>query len=213
MKAKLTIACVLLVWLPSCNMLPNERVAILEEMLTRAEGISTELDKRLADVETVALEAQTALADVNIPPEQKEQMAAILSESLAQIEKISGIREEYTGKITALKAKIEVAKADGVSFGEELQLYAEGVQSVAGKIPGVGGYVTLASVVLAGIGGVMARKRGQQRDAAEGGLTEVVKSVDKLLADKDAIKDVKAAKLVLKSNQPTVRNTVDAIRA
>jgi len=207
-------------------MLPNERVAVLEEMLVRAEAISTELDNRLADVETVALEAQTAIADVNLPAEQKAEMLKIVDESLAQIKKISAIRGEYTAKITNLRAKIEVAKVDGVSFGEELQLYAEGLQSVAGKIPGVGSYVTIGSMILAVIGGVIARRRSQQRDIvvaerdevigqrneAENAVEGVVRSVDRLLAS-DAVKDPKAAKQVLKDAQDSdVRIVVDTIR-
>lgn len=189
-----------------CDMTSGQRVQLLENAIVQAEKVSDELGVRLVEMEGVLADTQAALGDQNLPPDVREQLNNVLTQTIEGVKVISAKRGEYTGLISRLREQIEVAKKDGMGFGDELKLWGEGLQTTGKYLPPpVGGYVTLAGVIFGAVGTVFARRR-------KGELVGVVKSVDKLL-ESDAVSDTKAATKILKDNQlPNTRTAVIKIK-
>lgn len=205
-RKRIVLVCALLIFFTGCGLTSEQRVEMLERAVVRAEEVSEELGIRLEEMETTLVETQTALSDPNLPAEFREQLDGILTQTVEGIKVISAKRGEYAGLISRLRKQIEDAKTGDMNFGDELKLYGEGLKTIGPKVPPpVGGFVTLAGIVIGTIGTVLAKRRG-------GELTDVVKSVDVLL-ESSAVHDTTAATKVLKDHQsPNTRTAVRKVK-
>lgn len=203
-KSMLLLGVILAVFASGCNLSSGQRVAMLQNAITQAESISNELGTRLDEMETVLTETQAAMSDPNLPPDVREQLDKVLTQTIEGIKVVSVQRGKYAQLISRLREQLAEAETEGMGFGEELKLYGEGLKE-AGKYipPPVGGFVSLAGVIFGAVGTVLAKKRGKA-------LTGVVHSVDKLLDSTDV--NAATAKKVLKDNQsPATREAVRKI--
>lgn len=196
-----------------CDSTPAERVAVIKEMVSQAAVVSQTVDVAIADLEKIIADSQAALQDPNIPSDMKPGIEKVLADAAAKLAKLKSEKQKATAIITRWQTFLEQIDPNNLTPDQELQLYATGAKDVAQFLPPpYRGYAYLGLALVPLLGSVLKNiNQRKQINDDKRKTTELVISVDALLESNIVGSNVKEAKMLLASKQPTVSALVDAI--
>jgi len=200
----------LLLALAGCNMTSEQRLDLLNRYINAATEASQDIDQALILLDHVAEQTQAALEDPNLPAHQVAPAREILTKTRAEIVKLQARKTQIDEALVRWQEVLAQAQTGEVNVATELQVLGEGARIFGGEIGGsIGGYVTIAGMVLSGIAGLIG---GLIKNAkTKHTLEDVVTSVNALLSN-GATGDQEKAKEVLNRTQlPSTRVTVKKI--
>jgi len=193
-----------------CNMTSEQRLDLLERYIDTATDASQDIGQALVVLDHVAEQTQLALEDPNLPASEVENVREILTKTRAEIVKLQARKTQIDEALARWQEVLVKAQAGEVNVATELQVLGEGTRILGGEIGGsIGGYVTIAGMVLSGIAGLIG---GLIKNAkTQHTLEDVVTSVSALLSN-GLVTDEEQAKKVLERTQlPPTRASVKKI--
>jgi len=200
-----------------CGTTSNQRIEMLQDSLKTAQQITNDsmlLEETLRDT---IQKAQAMLAeDETLSESERQSLHSVILKAQEKLTVLQQKRMEAAQKITEILAAIqEAAEGNPSRLGQELEIYGKTITSLSPYLGSWAMYGHLAGILLATVGGYMARRKSTEAKETEETLKQVISSVDILLEKMDEKQITsKDAKQILKENQtPSASYTVDVIKA
>ncbi len=206
-----------------CGLTPAQRVGLVQNALTATEAKAAPVREVVAQFDEAARQAQTLLADPNLPPAVRTKIlegAKVIEDQLVKYRPVLQSLDARVAKLQDLLAQAQ-AQGDDLDVGREIQTYGQGLTVGSGALPApfnaVGALVGLATTLAGGVIGSVTRSRKDQAQlAAQQQQTDdivhgIVGSVNALI-DSKVVTDPDEAKKILKEyqiqNAPAARAAV-----
>jgi hypothetical protein len=214
---------VVLLSLAGCGTSPQERLALMQGVLTATQAQAASVQDVIAQFEGASADARKVLADPNLAPETRARLLGYIAQIDQQLARyrpmLSGLQEA----VAKIQADIAAAGAQGENLdaGSEIQMYGHAIGMGGAALPpplnAYAGLIGLATTLVGGVVGSVLRGKkadaqlAQQQQQAQAALTQqkaqadtvvqgIVGSVNALLKS-TAVPDPEAAKTVLRDYQ------------
>lgn len=207
MKRKQFVVLLLMLVMAGCNGTSQERLDGLAAFLGIAKKQSELVNDDIATIQQTIADLQVAANDPALSPEDAAKIKAMMETVAEKLSIALEVKVKVDKAISDAEAKIaEIAANGNTNVGDEIQAAGHTITAAGQALPPpFGVYAGIAGTILAAIGGIIAKRKG---DA----LTNVVRTVDK--AKKDLTKDqIDAFDTVLRKQREPTRAAVRKIRA
>jgi len=197
-----------------CDGTPQDRLAIMQSVLSTAQTQAGNVQNVVSQFEAAAADAKNLLSDPNLPAATREQVTGYIIQVDQQLAKYRPVLSGLQDAITKIQAQIAVAQASGenLDVGSEIQGYGQTITMGGAALPppfnAYAALIGLGTTVVGGVVGSIARAKkdqailSQQKQQADTVVQGIVGSVNELLHS-DAVKDADAARQILKEYQIT----------
>lgn len=179
MKRKMLMLIVALVAsIVGCNGTSQERLDGLVSFLGMAKEQSELVDNDIAVLQATLANLQTIANDPALSPSDADKIASALTAATERLSVALGVKERVDEAVTAAQTAISEAAAGGnANIGTEIEAAGKAILAISPTIPPPFGiYAGLLGTLLAAVGGVVAKRKGDV-------LVDVVKSVDRAKQD------------------------------
>ena len=170
-----------------------ERVAVVEQALSKANETSAALDDKLDHLAAIVTDTREALADPNLGAPAAQRIADTLARAQVTIAELAPIKKKADSVLQGLEARLAEAQAEGpIDWAAELSIAGEALTATGGAVGGTPGLALTLAGSLAGALGGLARGRKKtkhaeiERDQAktdqqqvQAALRQTVKGIDK----------------------------------
>ena len=214
---------VVLLSLSGCGFAPQERLALMQSVLTATQAQAVNVQGVIGQFEAASADARKVLADPNLTPETRDRLLGYVAQIDQQLAKYRPTLAGLQDAVAQIQADIAAAQAAGedLDVGTEIQTYGRAIGTGGAVLPpplnAYAGLIGLATTLVGGVVGSVVRSRkdqavlAQQRQQAQAALQQqqvqadtvvqgIVGSVNALLAS-SAVTDAEAARQVLKDYQ------------
>lgn len=185
-----------------CGMTPEERMAVLEEQIEIARGVSTQLQEQVDGYDGVLQDLQVQLADESNKafPEAVEKLQKYIDDAIEGKASVLASKALVDEKLAKAETRLKDLKDAGpISLGHELEFWGETAKDVSGAVPGYGWIGYLVGTLAVAVGGVLKKRADTTSDA----LRDVVKTVENAKsAFKDTPEVLTEIKAALKQQRP-----------
>jgi len=185
-------------WAGGCGSDTATRIETYRSALGQLQATSSEIDVRLASIETFLSQAHASLADPNLGSSSAEIREAIET-ALSKRDQAIAAKAKVDLAIAQIRTELEAIDVEGADWTDEISLLgsalAAGGQAAGGE---VGAWLAAIGGILAGAGGVL---RGNRKASDANRTTErIISSVDTLLTS-DLVTNTEKAKTLLRTDQ------------
>ena len=202
-----------------------ERVAVVEQALSKANETSAALDDKLDHLAAIVTDTREALADPNLGAPAAQRIADTLARAQVTIAELAPIKKKADSVLQGLEARLAEAQAEGpIDWAAELSLAGDALTATGGAVGGTPGLVLTLAGSLAGAlgglaGGIKKAKQAQARQVqaetekqqVQTALTQTVKGIDKA-AKAGAIQMDKFSEAMNAKQSHATKDLVDQIQ-
>jgi len=218
----LCVLCALCGLFSGCDSTPAERVEAVKSVISQANTINQSVNASIGDVNQIIAALELMFNDPNIPAESKPQIQYALYTARAKLNALIPQKAKVDTVLLQAQTILNSVDTNNLTPEKELSAYGSMATSIAPSLPApISGYIYLAGLLIPVMGGLIGKillqiQKIKQQTADINQLkktnTDIVISVDKLLASKEVVPDVAKAKFVLQDNQSRqTQAIVDAI--